>query len=89
MHRFFGGVVPESTWSDRHGMASPPRPSCSGSFFWQSPVVAASSSVAPSVYLVQAHGTPVVQSTEPGGGFFGRAPIFANSSSFEPTYAGP
>ena len=50
---------------------------------------AASSAVAPSVYWVQAHGTPVVQSTAPAGGFFGRAPIFANSSSFEPTYAGP
>ena len=46
--------------------------------------------VAPSVYLVQAHGTPVVQSTDPGDGFFaGAPPIFANSSSFEPTYAGP
>ena len=87
MHRFFGGVVPESTWSDRHGMASPPRPSCSGSFFWQSPVVAASSAVAPSVYWVQAHGAPVVQSTDPAAGFFGRAgapPIFASSCFFEP-----
>ena len=64
-------------------MAFPPRPSCSGSFLWQSPVVDASTSVAPSVYL-QTHGTPVVQSTDPAGGFFGRAPIFANSSSFEP-----
>ena len=65
-------------------MASPPRPSYSGSFLWQSPVVAASSAVAPSVYLVQAHGAPVVQSTDPGGGFFGRAPIFASSCFFEP-----
>ena len=70
-------------------MAAPPRPSYSGSFLWQSPVVAASSAVAPSVYWVQAHGAPVVQSTDPTGGFFGRAPIIANSSSFEPTYAGP
>ncbi len=67
-------------------MASPPRPSYSGSFLWQSPVVAASSAVAPSLYVVQTHGTPVVQSTDPAGGFFGRAgapPIFASSSSFE------
>ena len=71
-------------------MAAPPRPSYSGSFLWQSPVFAAPSFVAPSVYLVQAHGTPVVQSTDPGDGFFaGAPPILANSSSFEPTYAGP
>ena len=44
--------------------------------------------VAPSLYVVQAHGMPVVQSTDPAGGFFGRAPpIFANSSSFEPGQA--
>ena len=66
-------------------MAAPPRPSYSGSFLWQSPVVAASSAVAPSLYVVQAHGMPVIQSTDPAGGFFGRAPpIFASSSSFEP-----
>ena len=80
---------PSWTWSERHGMALPPRPSYSGSFRWQSPVFAASFSEAPSVYLVQTHGTPVARSTDPGGGFFGRPPIFANSSSFEPTYAGP
>ena len=92
MHRFFGGVVPESTWSDRHGMAAPPRPSYSGCFRWQSPVVAASSAVAPSLYWVQAHGTPVVQSADPAGGFFGRAgapPICASSSFFVPASAGP
>ena len=71
-------------------MVLPPRPSYSGSFLWQSPVFDASSAVAPSMYLVQTHGTPVVQSTDPAGGFFGRAgapPIFANSSSFEPGHA--
>ena len=69
-------------------MASPPRPSCSGSFRWQSPVFAASFSEAPSVYLVQTHGAPAVQSTDPGGGFFAGAPlIIANSSSFEPGHA--
>jgi len=78
---------PSWTWSERHGMASPPRPSYSGSFLWQSPVVAASSAVAPSLYVVQTHGTPVVQSTDPAGGFFAGAPIFANSSSFEPGHA--
>ena len=41
-------------------------PSYSGSFRWQS-LVAAPSAVAPSVYLVQTHGTPVVQSTDPEG----------------------
>ena len=79
---------PSWTWSDRHGMASPPRPSYSGSFLWQSPVFAMPSFVAPSVYLVQTHGTPVVQSTDPAGSFFaGAPPIFANSSSFEPGHA--
>ena len=33
---------------------------------WQSPVVDMSSSVAPSLYLVQTHGAPAVQSTDPG-----------------------
>ena len=66
-------------------MAAPPRPSYSGSFLWQSPVFDASPSVAPSVYLVQTHGAPAVQSTDPGGGFF--PPIIANSSSFEPGHA--
>ena len=64
-----------------------PRPSYSGSFRWQSPVFAASFSEAPSVYWVQTHGTPVVQSTDPAAGFFGRAgapPIFASSCFFEP-----
>ena len=69
-------------------MASPPRLSYSGSFLWQSPVFDASSAVAPSLYVVQTHGTPVVQSTEPAGGFFaGAPPIFANSSSFAPGHA--
>ena len=75
------------TFGDRHGTAFPPRPSYSGSFLWQSPVVAVSSAVAPSLYSVQPHGTPFVQSTEPAGGFFGRAgapPIFASSSFFVP-----
>ena len=53
------------TFGDRHGTAFPPRPSYSGSFLWQSPVVAVSSAVAPSLYSVQPHGTPFVQSTEP------------------------
>ena len=73
-------------------MASPPRPSYSGCFRWQSPVFAASTAVAPSLYWVQAHGTPVVQSTDPAGGFFGRAgapPICARRSLGEPAYAGP
>ena len=69
-------------------MAAPPRPSYSGSFLWQSPVFDASPSVAPSVYLVQTHGAPAVQSTDAGGGFFAGAPlIIANSSSFEPGHA--
>ena len=69
-------------------MAAPPRPSYSGSFLWQSPVFDASPSVAPSVYLVQTHGAPAVQSTDPGGGFFaGAPPIIANSSSCEPGHA--
>ena len=63
-------------------MAAPPRPSYSGSFLWQSPVFDMSSAVAPSLYVVQTHGTPVVQSTDPTGGFFGRArpPIIAKNS---------
>ena len=64
-----------------------PRPSCSGCFRWHSPVFHASFAVAPSVYSVQTHGTPVVQSTDPAAGFFGRAgapPIFASSCFFEP-----
>ena len=66
-------------------MASPPRPSYSGSFLWQSPVFDASSAVAPSLYVVQTHGTPVVQSTDPG--VPGAPPIIANSSSCEPGHA--
>ena len=68
-------------------MAAPPRPSYSGSFLWQSPVFDMSSAVAPSLYVVQTHGAPVVQSTDPAGGFFAGAPILANSSSFEPGQA--
>ena len=78
---------PSWTCSDRHGMASPPRPSYSGCFLWQSPVVAASSSVAPSLYSVQTHETPAVQATDPAGGRFGREgapPICASSCFFEP-----
>ena len=85
--RFIGGVVPASTWSERHRLIFLPRPSSSASVFWHSPVLHSSSSVASSSYVSQVHATmPSVQSTDPAGGFFASAPICANSSSLEPVH---
>ena len=80
--RFCGGVVPASTWSERHRLILLPRPSSSGRVFWQSPVRYSCSGSALSSCVSQTHGTPVVQSTDPTGGFFGRArpPIIAKNS---------
>ena len=85
--RFVGGVVPTSTWSERHRLICLPRPSSSASFFWQSPVFDSSPSVAPSSCVSQVHATLLsVQSTDPARGFFVGLPICANSSSLEPVH---